>query len=185
MLPAGDLRDVKASRKRADIFVVTKCKTDLMEDEKRSIIEEIQPNEKQPVFFTEIRYGKPYHLFSKQTENISHDTDVLLLCGIANPRPLKEFLTTQVHTYDMLKYPDHHIFNTDDLADIKRQFEKVQSAKKLILTTEKDAVRLRKFENELTDLPIYAIPIEHAFLFNEGEAFNKTIRNFIGSFPKN
>ena len=84
----------------------------------------------------------------------------------------------------MLRFADHHIFNSDDLDEIKKQFGKIKSKAKIILTTEKDAVRLHKFESELKEFPIYAIPIEHAFLFNGSEKFNSSIQEFIYSYPK-
>ena len=110
--------------------------------------------------------------------------DTLLICGIANPRPLKEFLTKQVHTYDMLRFPDHHIFNSDDLEEIRKQFGKINSDQKIILTTEKDATRLQKFEAELTDFPIYVIPIEHSFLFGEAINFTDWVMRFVAEFRK-
>lgn len=181
MLPAGDLRDVKVSRRRADIIIVTKCPP-LTETEKENVVKEIGPLPGQQVFFTEIRYSKPYHLFSREAANLSPATDILLICGIANPRPLKDFLTTHVHTYDMLRYPDHHIFHTNDLSEIKKHFERIVSSDKVILTTEKDAVRLQKFEEELKDFPIYALPIEHHFLFGEGERFDTMVTDFVKRF---
>jgi len=184
ILPAGDLRDVKASMKRADIIVVTKCKPGLSAAEKNVITKEINPLPHQTVFFTEIVYTNPYHLFNKSNVTITSGTNILLVCGIANPNPLKIFLADNVHGYDMLRYPDHHIFNSDDLADIKKQFEKIQNSNKIILTTEKDGVRLMKFEEQLKDYPVYVLPIEHSFLFNEAGAFNKLVTEFITSFKK-
>jgi tetraacyldisaccharide 4'-kinase len=183
MLPAGDLRDVRVSRKRASIIIITKCPV-LTEVEKESVRKEIDTLPGQQLFFTSISYAKPYHLFTKEEANISANTDILLVCGIANPRPLKDFLTANVHTYDMLRYPDHHIFHTNDLAEIKKHFEKIDSTDKIILTTEKDAVRLQKFDKELKDFPIYALPIEHQFLFEEGERFDKSVIDFINQFRK-
>ncbi len=182
MMPAGDLRDVKSSSKRADIIVVTKCKPDLSPQEKEDIIFEIDPVNDQKVFFTEVVYDQPYQLFNKQRINMNASSDVLLVCGIANPKPLMEFLTTHVHTYDMIRYPDHHIFTTDDLKEIKRHFEKIGSSDKIILTTEKDAVRLQKYVQELSDHPIYVIPIKHRFLFNEAATFEEAVVGFIRSF---
>jgi tetraacyldisaccharide 4'-kinase len=182
MLPAGDLRDVKSSRKRAHIIIVTKCKTDLSVSEKDALIKEIKPLSHQQVFFTEIVYSQPYHLFTRQTTGISADKDILLLCGIANPKPLMEILTSHVHSYDMLRYADHHIFSSDDLKDIKRHFERLQSLNKLILTTEKDAVRLEKFKTELVDYPIYVLPIKHFFLFGGNLPFNRLVFDFARSF---
>jgi tetraacyldisaccharide 4'-kinase len=185
ILPSGDLRDVKVSMKRADIIVVTKCKTGLSAEEKNAIIKEIKPLPYQTVFFTAITYTKPYHLFNKNEAAINSGSSVLLVCGIANPNPLKVFLAEQVHSYDMLRYADHHIFNSDDLADIKKHFEKIQAANKIILTTEKDATRLIKFADELKDYPVYVLPIEHSFLFSEGEGFDKLVLEFIKSFTRN
>jgi tetraacyldisaccharide 4'-kinase len=184
MLPAGDLRDVKASMKRADIIVVTKCKAGLTVQEKENIIKEISPLPHQSVFFTVIVYTHPYHLFKTEKASINADTNILLICGIANPRPLKDYLESKMHTYDMLRYPDHHIFNMDDLADIKKQFAKMPGYNKVLITTEKDAVRLVKFEEALKDFPVYVLPIEHAFLFNEGEKFNALVLNFIRKFNR-
>lgn len=182
MLPAGDLRDVKASRKRADMIIVTKCKSTLAIEERDELIEEIDPLPHQKVFFTEIVYSRPYHLFTKVPGDIGASANILLLCGIANPKPLNEFLTAHVHSYDMIRYADHHIFSSDDLKEIKRQFEKLSAPNKLILTTEKDAMRLEKFRAELLSYPIYVLPIKHRFLFNEEKTFNAEIFNFVGSF---
>ena len=184
ILPAGDLRDVRSSNKRADIIIVTKCNADLSDAEKNAISKEINPAAHQTVYFTTIVYGKPYHLFTKTTIDIAPDCGILLVCGIANPRPLKEHLTKHADSYEMLRYPDHHIFHSNDLKDIKQQFEKINTDKKIILTTEKDAVRLEKFEKELSDFPVYVVPIEHQFLFNKADDFKSTIINFIKSFNK-
>jgi len=184
ILPAGDLRDVKASAKRAEIIIVTKCKPGLTAQEKQQVIEELAPLENQTVYFTSIQYSSPYHLFSKREINFTHNADILLVCGIANPRPLKEYLTDNVHSYDMLRYPDHHIFDSDDLKEIKKQFEKLRSSEKLILTTEKDGVRMQKFESELAGFPLYVLPIQHQFLFGEEERFKKQVVDFIRSYAK-
>ena len=182
MMPAGDLRDIRTSSKRAQIIVVTKCKSTLSIAEKEIIEKELKPLQHQKIFFTEILYAAPYHLFTKELYGMGAGTVLLLVTGIANPKPLKSFLAEHVHSFDMLRYPDHHIFSSTDLKDIKKQFEKIKSSDKIILTTEKDAVRLKKFEKELNDLPIYALPIKHHFLFNEGEDFNKIVNGFMNGY---
>jgi tetraacyldisaccharide 4'-kinase len=183
-MPAGDLRDVRSSAKRAEVIIVTKCKDDLTELERVAIVKELKPQPSQSVYFTSIFYRNPYHLFNKIEKAITPDTDVLLVCGIASPKTLKDFLTARVHTYDMLRYPDHHIFDSDDLLEIKKQFEKIKSVHKIILTTEKDGVRMKKFETDLADFPIYVLPIQHQFLFGSAEKFNQQVIQFIQSFKK-
>lgn len=183
-LPAGDLRDIRSSAKRAEIVIVTKCNPDLPIAERDAIEDELELKASQSLYFSSILYGKPYHLFSKQLTTLSEYADVLLICGIANPTPLKDFITLQVNSYDMLRYPDHHIFDSDDLLDIKKQFEKIKSEKKIIITTEKDGVRLQKFEQELASYPVYVLPIEHAILFNKAPEFHQQVISFITSFNK-
>ena len=182
MLPAGDLRDNKASRKRADIIIVTKCKSGLTVKERDQIIDEIKPTGVQKVFFTEIVYSQPYHLFSRAAGNITSATDILLLSGIANPRPLMEFLAAHVHSYDMIRYADHHIFTSDDLKDIQKHFDKLVSSNKLILTTEKDGVRLEKFKTELAAYPIFVLPVKHRFLHGQEDNFHQKVFDFVESF---
>ena len=178
MMPAGDLRDVKMSRKRADIIVVSKCKSELSEKEKAALIKELRPFPHQKIFFTEILYAQPRHLFTGEKTDIGSTTDLLLVSGIANPKPMKEFLAAHVHSYDMIRYPDHHIFTSTDLREIKKQFGRIASNNKIILTTEKDGVRLKKFEQELADLPVYVLPVKQHFLFGETAVFNDLIFDF-------
>ncbi len=184
ILPAGDLRDVRSSSHRADIIIVTKCKADLSTIEKAATEKEIEPSANQSVYFTTIVYGKPYHLFTKETIICTPDYEVLLVCGIANPAPLKKYLDEKVSSYEMLRYADHHIFDSNDLKEIKQQFAKLTSAKKIILTTEKDAVRLEKFASELAEFPVYVIPIEHQFLFDAETPFKEQVKDFIKKFEK-
>ena len=185
MLPAGDLRDLRSSSKRAHIIVVTKCKPQIDETEKTSIIKELNPLEFQKVYFSRIEYASPIHLFTKERMLLGNQYDILLVCGIANPGPLKEELAAKAKTYEMLSFKDHHIFSIDDLKEIKRQFSELNSANKIILTTEKDGVRLSKFESELKDFPIYTLPMRHKFLFDEENHFEADILDFVRQFqPK-
>jgi len=181
-LPTGDLRDLRSSYKRAHVIVVTKCKPDLSEEERRRITEEINPLSHQKVFFTCISYGTPYHITSRDFRFIDERTEVLLVAGIANPRPLKLFLEERIETYYMLSYSDHHIFSMLDWTDILKRFESIKAEKKIILTTEKDAMRLLKFSEEMTGMPFYVLPIEHKFLFNQENEFNDIVIRFIQNF---
>ncbi len=185
MVPAGDLRDVKFSSKRANIIIVTKCPEKIDEEEKLSIEKELNLLPKQKLFFSKIVYDVPYHIFNKTKYPMSDRTDLLLITGIANPKPMKSFLAEHVHSFDMLNYPDHHIFSSTDLKDILKHFDKINSTGKIILTTEKDAVRLQKFEKELAELPIYALPVKLHLMFNEELLFNKQIVDFVAQFKTN
>ncbi|MEO6611288.1 MAG: tetraacyldisaccharide 4'-kinase [Chitinophagaceae bacterium] len=184
-LPTGDLRDLKSSYKRAAIIVVTKCNPQLNEPEKQKIIKEIGPLPGQHIFFTTTGYGAMYHLNdSSRIIAPEANRETLLVTGIANPRPLKKMLEEHSNSYHMLQYNDHHIFTIDDFNDIRKKFESLPSPHKIILTTEKDAVRLAKFNAETEQLPFYVIPVWHHFLFEEGGQFDRLVTNFIRDFKK-
>jgi len=183
-LPTGDLRDLKSSYKRAQVIVVTKCNPDMTADEKQKIISEINPQPGQQVFFTAIGYGQSYHILNRSVGDISENTEVLLVTGIANPRPLENWLEKQSSSYQVSRYSDHHIFTIDDLKDIRKKYEGLTAENKIILTTEKDAVRLVKFKTEIAGWPLYVIPVRHHFLFNEGNRFDESVVNYILEFSK-
>lgn len=181
-LPTGDLRDLKSSYKRAHIIVVTKCKRDLSPTEADEIRKEIRPLPHQKVFFSTIQYGSPYHVTRLSPFELNLKTEVLLITGIANPQPLKKMLEEHSHAYYMIAFSDHYIFRIDDLSEIKKRFERIDTPNKIILTTEKDAIRLMKFKAELESLPIYVIPIRHYFLFGDEEKFVDQVAQFIKEF---
>ena len=114
--------------------------------------------------------------------SLNTSTEVLLVSGIANPMPLKKYLQDASKTYYEILYSDHYIFSIDDWKDIVNRFKNIPAENKIILTTEKDAVRLIKFGQTLQDYPVYVIPIEIQFLFNEGHQFTDIISKFITEF---
>ena len=181
-LPTGDLRDLKSEYKRAEVIVVTKCRPDLSVTEKQKIVEEINPQPGQSIFFAAIEYSQPYHIFNHSGFSLTENTEVLLVSGIANPRPLKTLLERHSKTYYMLQYADHRIFTIDDLKEIRKKFTSIETVNKIILTTEKDAVRLVKFRTEIADWPLYVIPVRHHFLYGEEDRFNQLVINFIRNF---
>ena len=181
-LPTGELRDNRKSAARAQIIIVTKCPSDLSDTIRTNFIRRIRPKSGQQVFFTTIDYGKPYHIISRQEAELTKDMELLLVCGIANPVPLKKHLEETVEFYIEKNYNDHHIFTIDDWNEIVEKFNNLEGNKKIILTTEKDAVRLEKFGTLLTQIPLYVMPITHRFLFGEQQTFDVKIIEFIEGF---
>lgn len=182
LLPAGNLRDTKSSSKRADIIIVTKCKADLNDNEREKTIDELNPLPHQKVFFTKIIYKNPYHLFSKKEIVLEKNLEVLLVCGIANPKKITEVLSECVSSFQIQQYKDHYNFDKDDMNQILKLFSEIKNREKIILTTEKDAVRLLKFRNEISNMPVYVLPMEHEFLFHEAGIFKNQVIQFIDSF---
>ncbi len=165
MLPTGNLREPKRGKKRADIVLVSKCPVNLDTVSQNNIIKKLNLKPDQSVYFSSIGYQQPILLFCKNIFISATDLllcNVLLVTGIATPAPLVKYLTNRVKSLDLLQYPDHHLFSKQDVGDIKRKFESLGESKKIIITTEKDSVRLaRLVENdEYLSSAIYFIPIE-------------------------
>ena len=183
-LPTGDLRDLKSRYRAATALIVTKCPIDLSEEKQRSIMAELAPVNGQPVFFTTLAYGSPYHLTQKQFYSFTGKEEILLVTGISNPRPLKQYIEERSATYHQLTYRDHHIFSIEDFNEIRREFEKLPTENRILITTEKDAVRLEKFSAEINGLPWYVLPVEHRFLFGDKERFDRLVIDFISDFKR-
>jgi tetraacyldisaccharide 4'-kinase len=181
-LPTGDLRDERKSARRAEVLVVTKCRPDMTEDECQDIITELDPLDQQQVLFSTIKYGLPYHILNNNNITVNDAIEVLLVSGIADPSPLKKYLLEHSSTYYEMLYSDHHIFTIDDWKDILKRFNNIQHEDKIILTTEKDAVRLMKFNHELKDMPVYVMPITVQFLLDGESRFQNLISKFITNF---
>lgn len=180
-LPAGQLRDLKENYKKADIIVVTKCPETITTEDKKNVLNRIKPLSNQAVYFTAIRYGAPYQIFTTASSSLNKIENALLVTGIANPKPLISYLKRHDISLKVNSFPDHHKFSQNDIDLLKEQFQTINNKNKIILTTEKDAMRLSLFDESLKDFPVFAIPVEHQFLFDEAQSFNNNILQFINN----
>lgn len=185
LLPSGRLREWRSAYERADVIVVTKCPANVSEAERQQAIREIAPLPRQRLFFSYFEYDLPYYIFNPRFRvNLEKDTDVLLVSAIARTDYLTEYLNTMVNAVYLLEYEDHHYFTQQDAAQISATFERLESKKKLIITTEKDAVRLEMHRSYFIEqrLPLVVLPARVAFHFAEGAQFDETVRQFLLNF---
>ena len=174
LLPTGNLRESQSGANRADVIIVTKTDSNISDDEKQWITKQLAQFNK-PIFFSGISYDNKLKGASNLAIQELTNYKVLLLTGIANPEPLVTYLKDQNVNCKHLNYPDHHNFSDKDLSDIKSAFEAISVEKKLILTTEKDFVRLNGKIEGLSYLSIKSI-----FLTSEEEEnFNTKILNHV------
>ncbi|MGC4231375.1 MAG: tetraacyldisaccharide 4'-kinase [Niabella sp.] len=177
-LPAGTLRDLKSNYKRADVIVVTKCDEYLGNANRQRVINNIRPLSHQQVFFTVIDYGSIYNVFDNERRELKEVRAVVLVTGIANPEPLVDYLKRFNLKVRHFSFPDHYNFSEKDIGDILDAYQSAGIENKIILTTEKDAVRLMEWER-LKEVPVFALPVQHRFLFEEGNAFDNCIKNYL------
>jgi len=158
MLPTGNLREPRSGAKRADCIIVTKCPNTLSESEQNAIRKKIQPKANQELFFTTIKYATSVANGNEEKALNEFTTkDVILITGIANPKPFVAYIDGLGIKHTHLSFPDHHNFSE---AEIKQLQEKANG--KNIITTEKDFMRLN---GKLSNL--YYLPIAVQFLSDE------------------
>jgi tetraacyldisaccharide 4'-kinase len=168
LLPTGNLREPRRGAKRADIIVVTKCPEDLSEEKKQQIKNDINPLPHQDVFFGSIAYSKSVRNNQDRLDlERLKDTAFTLVTGIANPKPLIAHLKLLGLKFEHLRFKDHHDFNASEITILKQ--------KSLIVTTEKDMVRLQTHFSESGLL--YYLPIE--IRIDRQVEFDTLISNFV------
>lgn len=148
LLPLGRLREPAKAIYRADMVVVTKCPPQLKAIEYRIFKNNLKLFPYQKLFFSRFHYTSLRPLFPDIRKDAPHmswlgqDDTVLVLSGIANPKPLVRYLKGFKASIKVKVFPDHHNFNRKDLDAITKRFNELEGKQKIIVTTEKDAVRL-------------------------------------------
>jgi tetraacyldisaccharide 4'-kinase len=183
MLPYGNLREDKSNMRRADIILITKCPENLSPIQRRIIVKEIGKAPYQNLYFTSLVYGGPLPVFGKVGRGKGIDlskssgSGVVLLTGIANPKPLKEYLQKYFTEITELVFPDHYSYRDKDFITITSAYNNLKSGIKFIITTEKDAVRLMEFTgiDETLKSSMFYIPIGIVFQNDDQEEFDKMI----------
>lgn len=210
LLPAGNLRESANQLKRADIVVVTKCPKNLKPIEVRVATMNIRIQGHQSLYFTCMDYGDlkamttPVASTTKlsshedsydEAENISTEDisikmtmeeirnehkPVLVLTGIANPDSLIDYVKEYSPEVSTLIYPDHHEFGKKEAKKISQTFEKIKSMGGIILTTEKDVMRIQNntYMERLTPY-IYYPELLVRFLEGEESAFDHKILEYV------
>lgn len=170
LLPYGDLRESKRGAKRADVVIVTKCPKDLNEGDKIEIAKRLKLTSNQKLFFSSISYDDTIYSERESTSiNKLNSLKFSLVTGIANSEPLVAYLESIGLSFEHLNYKDHYNFTEKDLDKL--------NSKKLILTTEKDFMRLK---GKLDEAKLFYLPIKTE-IYNEDD-FKTLVRQFVLKF---
>lgn len=189
ILPYGRLRESARALNRADMVVVTKCPIDMKPMHYRLFEENLKLFPFQKLYFSRYNYGHLVPIFPDEAtdiptlDSLRPDNSVLVITGVANPKPFVRFLRRNKAKVKLKRFTDHHNFTASDMEEIARLFDELPSANKFIVTTEKDAVRILNnpyFPHRLKK-SIFYVPIKVEFI-DRGEAeftagIEKTIRD--------
>lgn len=182
LVPAGNLRDIKSSAKRADIIVITKSPNVITPYYMSDVENSLKPLPHQKIFYSYIDYLDfvPLNKISEEI-NIKETKTILLFCGIANTYSLEDYLKRKYNTISKIQFNDHHSYTEKDIDLVIKKYNDLIGKNKVIITTEKDAMRLvnssliKKFDNT----PIFTLPISIKFHNNNNADFNEEILNYV------
>lgn len=179
LLPFGMLRESRIGAGRADAIVVTKCKnlTTAIEQEIREGI--VKRAGKKPVFFSRLMYKIPLAI----NHEVPIAKRVILVSGIGNSNSLEEFVKSQYELVRHFRFPDHHVYTTQNLETI-HNFARDNQVE-CIVTTEKDMVKLiaTNLVNQLNACHWFYLPI-HAEFVKDGSEFDVMIKHLVESHLK-
>lgn len=148
ILPLGRLRESPRQVNRADMVIVTKCPEDLQPISYRITSKDLDLMKFQKLFFSRYDYDhiKPVFvedaLYTVNLYDLGEEDSVMLLTGIAHPRYFVRYFRQYRFKVKVDHFPDHHDFTKRDILEIEKKFKEMPGKHKIIVTTEKDAVRL-------------------------------------------
>jgi tetraacyldisaccharide 4'-kinase len=190
LLPAGRLREGSVQIRRANVIIITKCPNELTPIMRRILQKNVSLKPYQSLYFTTLAYGKLTSVFAEnQTMEMDEikDYSVVLVTGIATNTGIKNQLSKYSKEVIVIEYPDHHTFSDKDIVTITERIDSIQDKKRIIVTTEKDTIRLREIpglEDQFKELLFY-LPIQIKFLEEQGALFNQKILNYVGENKSN
>jgi len=188
VLPSGTLREPRCGARRADAILVTKTPKIFSPISRRRIIDDISPGANQVVLFSYIKYGDPNLVYDSSLFVYPQVVSkILLFTGIANDDPFREHLQRMCTDLVVMKFPDHHIYTQKDIETIVKTFNDLLTHKKVIITTEKDMMRLKtpELSTILKTIPLFYIPIEIGFQGKDQEIFDRQILNYVEKNKRN
>lgn len=180
ILPSGRLREGRRGARRADLVVIAKCPANITEAERNDMRQRaekyLRPGT--PVFFSTIDYQKPQPVFPEHAAPFTEN--ILLVSGIANPRPLIDYVSEKYRLRKRLIFPDHFDYNKDAIRKITDQFDKMEGEQKTLLTTEKDMVKFVNLQAaaKLKGFSFYYLPIS-VRIIGDGKKFEGLIREVL------
>lgn len=191
LLPYGNLRESPGNIDRSDVIIITKTPENISDAERKISESGLGRLSGQKVFFTTLRYRDPVPVFDQTTPDSltfnRPESGIVLVTGIADPKPLYDHIRKCCKEIIHLPFGDHHNFTLRDIERIINARDSLGTEKKYVLTTEKDAVRLRElpFIVEPLATSMYYIPAEIRFLNDKEEEFNNLIFDYVGKNKRN
>jgi len=158
MVPFGRLREPLYGIKRADAVIVTRADRPFDQAQTNAIIKHFCGN-KVPVMYAYSSIVRLRHIETGESYETNQFTgwNAAVMCGIGNPQAFADdILHIGINIVSENFFTDHQAFTQEDLDRVTHAAR--DAGADLIITTEKDAVRLEGLKQGA--VPIYAAQLE-------------------------
>ena len=183
LLPLGKLRESISATSRADIIITTKCPEMMTPTEKIGINNQLNISAHQNSFFSSIIYINWEAISTNEKIPTDNKYHITLVTSVANADNLKLHLEENGHIVNHLSFPDHYNFTKTDIQNILSEYYSITSDKNIILSTEKDKVKLTNFKTEFDGIKLFFIPIN--IKIDREQEFNKLITDYVTNHKRN
>ena len=188
-LPRGILREPMEELKRADILIITK--SNLVSNEKYNGIQKMIKNYApgKPIFSA--NYLPVGYFDVKEqlypTDSITplthlHQLNVWAISAIANPASFYKTLTEscKLTITNKIEFADHETYTISKLKNIIKQLQKEKN-KPILVTTEKDWIKIREFDFFLKKFPYKFIVLKMDLQVNDNDSLVFTLKEKLQS----
>lgn len=181
LLPFGTLREYAAGYVRANMILVTKCPANLNETTANEIAKKLNPLPNQSVYFSSLQYHQMRDVLTEDLITPKNETFIYCFAGIADTLPLEDYLKSNYKNYYLRKFSDHKNYDYALLEALVNDFKQIEASVKILLTTEKDAVKLRnsEFSHFFSNITLAYLPISVQILFDKEQHFENQILNYV------
>ena len=180
LMPLGKLRDLRERISAADIVIVSKCPRFLDPWERSKWTEALKIKDNQHIFFTTIGYDQSQAVFPEGDPRYLYTQRLILFSGIANDKPLRNYLSDTYKIVRHFDFPDHHKFSQADISAINGAARSFPTS--VVMTTEKDCQRIRDCKSVPDNLKqrMFYAPIKVDFFSEEEQqAFAAALNSYL------
>ena len=165
LLPSGDLRESKKSLKRADIIIENHKFYNFQNSD-------YSDNIKKEIYEIKYEYAG---LFDGNRNKIGYCKKAIAFCGIARPHSFYLALEKlDIELTERINFNDHHNYKYKDISKLESKYNDGL----VFITTEKDFVKIKQFNEFIKTYPVYFLKIK--INFNDSyESFNKELFNIL------
>tara|TARA_Y100001970_G_C14254079_1_gene873870 strand:- start:11 stop:1066 length:1056 start_codon:yes stop_codon:yes gene_type:complete len=166
LLPFGVLREPEKHWKRADAIILTKSNLFSSKNIIKILKQDLEVT--CPIFNFNYEAKAIYRLDGKSRLEIKEikNKNLLAISGIAQPKAFHNSIEKcEAKIISKIDFPDHFCFREEDITKIMNENQKSQPD--FMITTEKDAVKLKKFTKIIEDIWVLEMKIEAEKSWND------------------